>query len=188
MTKFVRKSKEERMYEIRTAALDIFINKGYTASTMDEIIDSLELSKGTVYRYYPSKTSILTDLLIDGIEIRDELFLAGIGEIDDNFEALADVLSESFFSDVASSKHAKLYVIFLYEKMFDSKLDEVYKDIFSYNSKMKKYVELIGYEKAMKLVVTVNTLMLGKFILADEFISIMTKNSIKKMVLNIIKQ
>jgi len=64
-----QREKEQRRNEIITAAKDIFFGKGLEASTMDEIADRAELSKGTLYLYFQSKEELYLSLLSEGTEI-----------------------------------------------------------------------------------------------------------------------
>ena len=52
------REKEHRKEEILDAAQRIFFEKGLGASTMDEIAEAAELSKGTLYLYYKSKEDL----------------------------------------------------------------------------------------------------------------------------------
>ena len=42
MPKFERKTKEERLHEIREAAKKVFLKKGYRNATMEDIVDAAE--------------------------------------------------------------------------------------------------------------------------------------------------
>ncbi|MDR1238421.1 MAG: TetR/AcrR family transcriptional regulator [Propionibacteriaceae bacterium] len=44
---------------IRDAAMQLFIEKGYDATTVEEIAEAAEVGSSTVYRFYGSKESIL---------------------------------------------------------------------------------------------------------------------------------
>ncbi len=187
MGKFVRKTKEERMLEIRSSALDIFILKGYKATTMDDIVHSVNMSKGSVYRYYPHKYEILTDLLKDGINIRNDVIFQYVINENVSEEIVATVLSELFFSDEADGKYAKLYVIFLYEKMFDNDLENVYKNIMSFGMSSTDYLDIINLDKLMKIVTIMNTFILGKVVLHKDFNFFINKELIYNIFLTILK-
>jgi len=57
MTK--KESKEKRIMDILTAAIDIFIEKGYESSSMNEIAARAGISKGGLYHHFSSKDLIL---------------------------------------------------------------------------------------------------------------------------------
>ena len=52
------REKEHRREEILAAAQAVFFEKGLQNSTMDEIAERAELSKGTLYLYYKSKEDL----------------------------------------------------------------------------------------------------------------------------------
>ena len=49
------KDKNKRKNQILEAAFKVFVNKGYSRTTMDDIVNSSGLSKGALYHYYKSK-------------------------------------------------------------------------------------------------------------------------------------
>jgi AcrR family transcriptional regulator len=61
-----RRRSEARPGEIVQAALDLFVEKGFSSTRMDEIAHRAGVTKGTVYLYFPSK---------------DDLFRAVVGEM-----------------------------------------------------------------------------------------------------------
>ena len=63
MSNYHRMSRQERLHEIQLAALEVFLDKGYPNTTMEDIIANTSLSKGGFYHYYDKKESILLDLI-----------------------------------------------------------------------------------------------------------------------------
>jgi AcrR family transcriptional regulator len=53
-----RRRSEARPGEIVSAALDLFVEKGFAATRMDEIAKRAGVTKGTVYLYFPSKDDL----------------------------------------------------------------------------------------------------------------------------------
>jgi TetR/AcrR family transcriptional regulator len=62
------REKEHRKEEILDAAQKIFFEKGLSIATMDEIAETAELSKGTLYLYYKSKEDMYLAVMIRGME------------------------------------------------------------------------------------------------------------------------
>lgn len=58
MGTFVKKSREERIDEILNAATKVFLKKGYSNTTMEDIIAATTLSKGGFYYYFKSTRDI----------------------------------------------------------------------------------------------------------------------------------
>jgi len=71
-----RKEREKlhRKEEILNAAERVFFEKGLATSTMDEIAERAELSKGTLYLYYKSKEDLYMAIICRGHEILLKMF------------------------------------------------------------------------------------------------------------------
>ena len=54
-----RRRKEARPQELLAAALSLFVEKGFAATRAEEVAAAAGVSKGTLYRYYPSKEELL---------------------------------------------------------------------------------------------------------------------------------
>lgn len=63
------REKEHRKEEILDAAQKVFFEKGLSASTMDEIAETAELSKGTLYLYYKCKEDLYLGVMMRGMQI-----------------------------------------------------------------------------------------------------------------------
>jgi len=55
--------KEARPQEILDAALAVFAEKGFAAARMDEVARRAGVTKGTIYRYFPSKEELFKSLV-----------------------------------------------------------------------------------------------------------------------------
>ena len=53
-----QRRKEARPQELLDAALALFVDKGFAATSAEEVAASAGVSKGTLYRYYPSKEEL----------------------------------------------------------------------------------------------------------------------------------
>ncbi|HET7232086.1 MAG TPA: TetR/AcrR family transcriptional regulator [Longimicrobium sp.] len=72
-----RRRSEARPGEIVSAALDLFVEKGFAAAKMDEIAKRAGVTKGTVYLYFPSKEdlfrAVVEDMMGPNIEAGERL-------------------------------------------------------------------------------------------------------------------
>lgn len=68
------REKEHRREEILDAAQRVFFEKGLAAATVDEIAETAELSKGTLYLYYKSKEDLYLAVMMRGIQLLFEMF------------------------------------------------------------------------------------------------------------------
>ena len=62
------REKEERRQSILQAAHRVFLEKGFSRATMDDVAERAELSKGTLYLYFESKETLLAHLLLEGLD------------------------------------------------------------------------------------------------------------------------
>src|SRR5882724_3880924 len=58
-----RRRAEARPDEVLDAALELFVEKGFAATRVEDIAGRAGLSKGAVYLYFPSKEAILEGLV-----------------------------------------------------------------------------------------------------------------------------
>ena len=59
--------KESRPAELLAAALDIFVERGFAATRLDDVAARAGVSKGTLYLYYPSKEELLKAVVRESI-------------------------------------------------------------------------------------------------------------------------
>ena len=82
------REKEHRREEILAAAQAVFFEKGLQNSTMDEIAERAELSKGTLYLYYKSKEDLYLAVMIQGMETLYQMFAKAVEDNPNPIEAL----------------------------------------------------------------------------------------------------
>ena len=58
------REKERRIRGIQKAAKQVFLSKGYFNSTMEEIAETAEVGKGTLYLYFENKDELYISLMI----------------------------------------------------------------------------------------------------------------------------
>lgn len=131
MKKFDRLPPEKRKEEIKAAAMELFLKKGFAATTMENIVEKVSLSKGGLYRLYPSTADILSDLMIDGMRLRNAFYIQRATEVMEKgerlkIEEIADMICDSLllYPEVSA-----LYVEFLWEKRRNEKLETLYQEI-----------------------------------------------------------
>jgi TetR/AcrR family transcriptional regulator, cholesterol catabolism regulator len=62
------RKKQEVHARIRRAAAELFHEKGYEATTVEEIAERADVAKGTFFNYFPRKDSLLEALAMDTVE------------------------------------------------------------------------------------------------------------------------
>jgi AcrR family transcriptional regulator len=85
-----RKSAErqERIDRILAAAGELFLEKGYTNTTMRDICQGAQLSTGAVYFYFKGKDAIYTGICEESFRVLMDLFKAILEGVDDPLERL----------------------------------------------------------------------------------------------------
>lgn len=89
-----RRRKDARPSELAAAALDLFVEKGYAATRLDDVAARAGVSKGTLYLYFDSKEALFKAVVEGGIVphlAAAEQLLAGFGGTS------ADLLRELLF-------------------------------------------------------------------------------------------
>lgn len=69
ITERKEREKEQRRKDIIDAAERVFFSKGYDESTMDDVAEEAELSKGTLYLYFRSKDELHFAIMEKGMQL-----------------------------------------------------------------------------------------------------------------------
>ncbi len=62
-----RRRKEARPAELTAAALDLFVERGYAATRLDDVAARAGVSKGTLYLYFDSKEALFKAVVREGL-------------------------------------------------------------------------------------------------------------------------
>lgn len=68
------REREARRNDILDAAKNVFFDKGFNGTTMDQIAEVAELSKGSLYLHFPSKEDLYVSILLEGLDLLNETF------------------------------------------------------------------------------------------------------------------
>ncbi|MDN3450842.1 TetR/AcrR family transcriptional regulator [Planococcus sp. APC 3906] len=105
---------------IINAAYTLFINKGYNASSIQDILDEAGVSKGTFYNYFTSKTQCLIAIMESiGSELSQLRMAAAAGRPVNDPKVLADQLS------IRIKLNREKNIFSLYESIFYSQDQEL---------------------------------------------------------------
>ena len=128
MMKKKRKTREQRIDEIMAAAMKVFVKKGYSNTTMEDIIAETELSKGGFYHYYTSTKEILIEMMARG-NMQYMLHNEQMQNLNPDLTAdqKVELLLEAFVNkSVQVTNEKKIYSMFLFEAMYDKDLWDAY--------------------------------------------------------------
>jgi AcrR family transcriptional regulator len=90
------RERELRRSTIIDAAEHVFFSKGIEASTMDEIADLAELSKGTLYLYFKSKAELYMAICGRGLTMLHDKFNADVESSKNGLDLLRS-MAQSYF-------------------------------------------------------------------------------------------
>jgi len=90
------REKEARKQQILDAARDLFFQQGFDSTTIEEIAERTELSKGAIYLHFPSKEEIYITLMLEGSHILFEMMKESVSA-DLPADTLIRRLGQSYF-------------------------------------------------------------------------------------------
>jgi TetR/AcrR family transcriptional regulator len=91
-----RRRKHARADEIRSAALALFVEKGFDATRTEEIADRAGISKGTLYVYYASKEDLLKAAIALPELSLSQSFLERVTHTGDSKDALRRIIAHAW--------------------------------------------------------------------------------------------
>jgi AcrR family transcriptional regulator len=89
------REKELRRQQILKAGSDLFIKQGVKSTTMEQIAQAVEISRGTIYLYFQNKEELLFTLIRDSIIIFIDLLNQNINP-DDNTDVQMAAIGKSY--------------------------------------------------------------------------------------------
>ena len=128
MMKRKRLLPQERKKEIKKAAARIFKEKGFSATTMEDVIAESGLSVGGVYHYYKNTGDILYDIIEEANKsrIKKTLHRHQQGNYSTPEDMAAQFITEKIIDE---NPYKPLYAMFLLEKSRDPKLQRLFKKL-----------------------------------------------------------
>lgn len=87
------REKNRRRDQILTAAIDLIEQQGFEKTTMDEIAEKAELSKGTLYLYYKDKSSLFQAIKKRALQSMHQEFLQVIQQDKKGAELVKNMVS-----------------------------------------------------------------------------------------------
>lgn len=117
-----------RKKEIREAAKECFLNKGFQLTTMEDVITEVGMSRGGVYHHYASTKEMLKDLMFDGNDYRNnfinEYLKNNRGK--DKYQQMGDILVDKSLAD---TELMRLYTLLLQAKKYNQDLEKLYQEL-----------------------------------------------------------
>ncbi len=164
MTKYLKKT--ERKEQIKEAAIELIKIKGYRYTSVQDIINKANTSKGGFYHCYSSKTALFKEIIDDGCNYRyDQMKSYKNSNKDlDKKTLFVDMLLDKICS---YNQYKKLYSMLLMEMGTDKDLYNFYKEgtIIAQNMFME-FCKKEGFDECLNLnnqeyEVFINSLIVG---------------------------
>lgn len=109
-----RKERERvfRRKEIMDAAVNLFAEKGFSSTTLEEIAEFSEFGKGTLYNYFTGKEEIYTGIIEDVIENHSTI-IKDASDKSNNFIGFVTLYTKNLFNYCLQNSNS--FVIFVRE-------------------------------------------------------------------------
>ncbi len=123
-----RRRKEARPQELLQAALELFVAKGFAATRSEEVAAHAGVSKGTLYRYFPSKAELFKAVVRQNLSA----LIAEGQQLADRFEGPSDELLRrlllAWWTRVGSTAAGGIFKIIVAEVRNFPELAQFYTD------------------------------------------------------------
>ena len=123
-----QRRKQERPQELLSAALALFVEKGFAATRSEEVAALAGVSKGTLYLYYPSKHDLFKEVVRHNLSA---LIAEGEGLVDGYLGSTAELLEclmLTWWTRVGSTGAAGIHKIMISEARNFPELAQFYTD------------------------------------------------------------
>lgn len=142
-----RLTSEERKRIIQVKAMEIFLEKGYKNTTMQDIVKASGLSIGGLYHHYKKTSEILYDIMVLGCEYRFNEINKQVEVQSGNLtaELMAKIIVDKCLDD---NKYMPIYVMLLQEIHDNDELRDLYLGMKELNvKKIQSMLKLAGYQE-----------------------------------------
>jgi AcrR family transcriptional regulator len=138
------REKEQRRNDIIDAAEKVFFKKGLNNSTMDEVAEQAELSKGTLYLYFKSKEEIYFEIKLRAINILNGMFKESISENKTGFENCMEI-GKTYVKFL--NEYSNYFKVMVYFESNDCKVCEFRdkcENFFKEDNPLKFFIQIIN--------------------------------------------
>jgi len=107
--------KESRPAELLAAALELFVERGYAATRLDDIASRAGVSKGTLYLYFANKEELFKALVRENIVRLLDAFREEVERSDESASALIRTFLQRWWSDFGATRLSGLCKLIMAE-------------------------------------------------------------------------
>jgi len=120
--------KEARPGELLSSALDLFVEKGYAATRVEEVAARAGVSKGTLFLYFPSKEALFQAVVRDNIAGRFAEWNAELDEFPGTSAELVHYAMRQWWERIGQTQAAGITKIMMSEGPLFPELAAFYQD------------------------------------------------------------
>ena len=110
-----QRRKEARPLELLDAALELFVEKGFTAARAEEVAQRAGVSKGTLYLYYPRKEELFKAVIVHNLTSRIADTAQRVSEWPDAMGPLLESLLVQWWQQTYASPASGVFKIIVSE-------------------------------------------------------------------------
>ncbi len=96
--------KDARPLELVDAALELFVERGFSSTRLDDVAKRAGVSKGTLYLYFDSKDDLFKAVVREGIVSKIAVFEQYLQDSDKSATILLEELIQAWWDQIASTK------------------------------------------------------------------------------------
>ena len=122
-TRIYRK-KEETRRKIIQVAIDLFERQGFSGATMDQIAEEVDIAKGTLYNYFPSKEAILSEFMQRTFREKFTARVARFQDMPDTRARMVFIFSTLLEGIERQKELFERYMVYRIQSMLSFHLDE----------------------------------------------------------------
>jgi TetR/AcrR family transcriptional regulator len=123
-----QRRKEARPGELLAAALDLFVEKGFSATRVEEVAQRAGVSKGTLFLYYPTKVELFKAVVRDSIVGRLDEFREQIASFEGSSAELLGHAQRDWWLRVGVTKAGAISKLMMAEAGNFPELARFYQD------------------------------------------------------------
>ena len=120
--------KDARPTELLDAALDLFVERGYSATRAEEVAQRAGVSKGTLFLYFPSKAELFKAMVRQSVTSHYAHWREGLAEFPGSVAAALHLVAQGWWLHVGSTKACGITKLMVAEGFNFPEVAQFYQD------------------------------------------------------------
>jgi AcrR family transcriptional regulator len=128
--------RDHRYHEILEGAARLIFQRGYEATSMQEIAEACGLTKAGLYHHIKTKEALLLAIQHYGMDMFDDMVLAKVGDIADPVARLRECMARNIALVTQDASKEVLIILHEHQTLTGTARDEI-------NARKKRYVRFL---------------------------------------------